>query len=148
MPMMTAMTRNPAHAAFLVLAVVWGSNFLFMKWSADVVSSGQTALLRVLFGLLPVAAYAAWRGALDRRHARHIHHFVVMSVLATSVHYFAFASGTGLLASGIAGAVAGVIPLFAFVAAALFLRRADHARAARGRAGRPRRRARHRAALG
>jgi drug/metabolite transporter (DMT)-like permease len=45
-----------------------------------------------------------------------------MSVLAISLHYFAFASGTALLPSGIAGALAGAIPLFVLVAAAAFLR--------------------------
>ena len=33
-----------------VLAIVWGSNFLFMKWSTDVISAGQTALLEVTRG--------------------------------------------------------------------------------------------------
>ena len=119
--MMIAM-RHPAHLAFAVLALVWGSNFLFMKWAAETISPAQTTLLRVLFGFLPVAAYALRTGALSRAHVRHLHHFVVMSVLATSVYYFAFASGAALLPSGIAGALAGSIPLFSLVGAAIWLR--------------------------
>src|SRR5688572_5925810 len=119
-PMMLVM-RNPAHVAFAVLAVVWGSNFVFMKWASASISAGQVTLLRVLFGFLPVAAYALARGALSRGHLRYVHHFAVMSVLTTSVHYFAFAAGTALLPSGIAGAVAGVIPLFSLVGATLLL---------------------------
>jgi drug/metabolite transporter (DMT)-like permease len=45
-----------------------------------------------------------------------------MSVLATSVYYLAFATGTSLLPSGIAGALSGAIPLFSFVSAAVLLR--------------------------
>ena len=45
-----------------------------------------------------------------------------MSLLATSIYYFAFAAGTSLLPSGIAGALSGAIPLFTFVSALVFLR--------------------------
>ena len=113
---------HPAHSAFLVLGLVWGANYLFMKWSTDLISPGQTALLRVLFGFLPIAAYAIARGALSRSHLRYVHHFLVMSVLTTSLHYFALASGAALLASGIAGALSGSIPLFALLGAAVVLR--------------------------
>lgn len=119
---MMLVMRHPAHVAFVVLAFIWGSNFIFMKWASESISAGQITLLRILFGFLPVAVYALARGAVARAHARHLHHFVVMSVLTTSVHYFAFASGAALLPSGIAGALAGSIPLFSLLAAALLLR--------------------------
>jgi drug/metabolite transporter (DMT)-like permease len=102
---------------FAVLGLIWGTNFVSMKWAAATISAGQITLLRVLFGFLPVAIYAWSTRACARTHLRHVHHFVVMSVLATSGHYFAFAAGTALLPSGIAGALAGVIPLFSLVAA-------------------------------
>src|SRR5687768_4248404 len=114
--------RNPAHLAFAVLAIVWGSNFVFMKWASELISPGQTTLLRVLCGFAPVALYALGKGALRRSHVKYLHHFAVMSVLTTSLHYFAFAAGTALLPSGIAGALAGSIPLFSLLAAAVLLR--------------------------
>lgn len=114
--------RNVGAAAFLTLGLIWGSNFLFMKWASETISAGQITLLRVLFGFLPVLAYALSRRALRLSHLRHTHHFVAMSLLATSLYYFAFAAGTSLLDSGIAGALSGAIPLFAFVSAAVFLR--------------------------
>lgn len=108
--------------AFVVLGLIWGSNFIFMKWASETISPQQITLLRVLFGLVPVLAYALVSGALRRAHLRHVHHFFVMSVLATSVYYLAFATGTSRLESGIAGALSGAIPLFSFVSAALLLR--------------------------
>ena len=114
--------RNTATAAFVSLGLIWGSNFIFMKWASETITAGQVTFLRVLFGFLPIVVYAAVRRVLERRHLRHVHHFFVMSVLATSVYYFAYAAGTALLPSGIAGALSGAIPLFSFVAAALFLR--------------------------
>ena len=48
------------------------------------------------------------------------------------MHYFALASGAALLASGIAGALSGSIPLFSLLGAAVAAaRRADHAGARR-----------------
>ncbi len=114
--------RSPATAAFAVLGLIWGSNFIFMKWAADTIDPGQVAFLRVLCGFLPIAVYAVARRALCWWHLRHLHHFLVMSVLATSVYYVAYAAGTALLPSGIAGALSGAIPLFSFVAATAFLR--------------------------
>jgi drug/metabolite transporter (DMT)-like permease len=113
---------NRATSAFAALGLIWGSNFIFMKWASETITAGQITLLRVLFGFLPVLVYAAIRGALDRHHVRHVHHFLVMSLLATSVYYFAFAKGTSLLPSGIAGALSGAIPLFSFLSAAILLR--------------------------
>ena len=109
-------------AAFGALGLIWGSNFIFMKWASETITAGQITFLRVACGFLPVLAYALIRRDIKLNHLRHIHHFVVMSVLATSAYFFAFASGTALLPSGIAGALSGAIPLFTFLAAAVFLR--------------------------
>lgn len=59
--------------------------------------------------------------SMDRSHLRHVHHLVVMSVLATSFHYVAYASGASVLPSGVAGALSGSIPLFAVLGAAVVL---------------------------
>jgi drug/metabolite transporter (DMT)-like permease len=114
--------RNRATAGFVALGLIWGSNFIFMKWASETITAGQITLLRVLCGFLPIFAYAAIRRVFSRRHIRQMHHFFVMSVLATSAYYFAFAAGTSLLPSGIAGALSGAIPLFSFVGAAALLR--------------------------
>ena len=75
------------------LGVIWGSNFIFMKWASETISAGQITLLRVLLGFVPVLGYALHRRVLAKRHLRHAHHFFVMSLLATTVYYFAFAAG-------------------------------------------------------
>ncbi|SEC58461.1 Threonine/homoserine efflux transporter RhtA [Nocardioides exalbidus] len=111
-----------ASVAFVVVGLIWGTNFITMKWALESISAGQVTLLRVLFGFLPVLAYGLFRRAFARSHWRHAHHFVVMSVLATSLYYFLFAAGTELLPSGIAGALSASIPLFSFLGAAVLLR--------------------------
>lgn len=110
-----------AYTAFLALGLIWGANFIFVKWALVTISPSQIVFLRVLFGLLPLLAYALATRALHWRDIRHAHHFVVMSVLATAFYYVAFAKGTALLLSSVAGMLSGAIPLFTFVTALVFL---------------------------
>lgn len=111
-----------AYAAFAGLGLIWGLNFIFVKWAVHLISPAQIVLLRVLFGFLPLFAFAVATGALRWRDLRHAHHFAVMAVLATAFYYFAFAKGTALLLSSVAGMLSGAIPLFTFVTALAFLR--------------------------
>ncbi|PTL91085.1 EamA family transporter [Halomonas litopenaei] len=121
---MTDRTRLAASAylAFIALGVIWGSNFVFMKWASEWITSSQVALLRVGFGFLPILIVGLVTRSLHWSHLRHLHHFVVMALLATVIYYVAFAQGTALLLSSLAGMLSGAIPLFTFVAAWLFLR--------------------------
>src|SRR5215213_7208369 len=67
---------TPAAVAFVVLGLIWGSNFLFMKWASETISPEQITLLRVLCGFLPVLVYAAVRRDFRRSHLRFAHHFL------------------------------------------------------------------------
>lgn len=110
------------YPAFGLLGLIWGTNFIFMKWAAVLISPIQIVLLRVLFGFLPILLLAISRRALSWSDLRQSHHFIVMALLATALYYLAFAKGTALLPSGIAGMLSGAIPLFTFLTAFLFLR--------------------------
>jgi len=111
-----------AALAFAFVGLVWGSNFVFMKLAAELITPTQIVFLRVLFGFTPIAVFAYYKKALSFQHIRHFHHFLAMGLLATVIYYFGFAKGTSLLTSGIAGAISGAIPLFSIFAAALFLK--------------------------
>jgi drug/metabolite transporter (DMT)-like permease len=115
-------SRKLVYPAFALLGLIWGTNFIFMKWAAAWITPSQVVLLRVLFGFLPVLALAMIRRSLRWEHLRYIHHFLMMALLATAIYYFAFAKGTALLPSGIAGMLSGAIPLFSFLTALVFLR--------------------------
>jgi drug/metabolite transporter (DMT)-like permease len=114
--------KKTAYLAFALLGVIWGTNFIFMKWAVKDISPSQIVLLRVVFGFLPIFFFALAKRALRWQHIRYLHHFVVMSLLATVVYYLAFAKGTAVLPSSIAGMLSGAIPLFTFICAWLFLR--------------------------
>lgn len=114
--------KKLVYPAFVLLGLIWGSNFIFTKWAAVWISPAQIVLLRILFGFVPILLLAALRGALKWTHLRQAHHFFVMALLATAIYYLAFARGTVLLPSGIAGMLSGAIPLFSFLSAWIFLR--------------------------
>ncbi|HEY0288844.1 MAG TPA: DMT family transporter [Pseudomonas sp.] len=114
--------KNIAYFAFALLGLIWGTNFMFMKWAVEWISPAQIVLLRVIFGFLPILIYALIRRSLSWSHLRHAHHFLVMALLATVVYYYLYAQGTSLLLSSVAGLLSGAIPLFTFVCAFLFLR--------------------------
>ena len=111
-----------AYAALIALGLIWGSNFIYMKWATALISPAQVVFLRVLFGFLPLALMAWRTGAITRGQLRHLPHFAVMSVLATSFYYYGFVAGTAQLSSSIAGLLSGSIPIFTFLSAFLFLR--------------------------
>lgn len=118
---MTPAKKHLPLLVFAVLGAVWGSNFIYMKMAAALITPLQIVFFRALFGFLPVLLYAGSRQALRLHHLRHAPHFLVMSVLATAFYYYCFAKASTLLLSGIAGAVSGSIPLFSFLMAVFFI---------------------------
>ncbi|MEL7374936.1 MAG: EamA family transporter, partial [Pseudomonadota bacterium] len=55
---------NAAFLAWLALGLIWGSNFIFMKWAVAYITPLQVVLARVVFGFLPVLCYALARRQL------------------------------------------------------------------------------------
>jgi drug/metabolite transporter (DMT)-like permease len=111
-----------AYLAFVLLGIIWGSNFIFMKWAAAWITPAQIVFLRVLLGFLPLLLFALATHSLRWAHWRYMHHLAVMSVLAMALYYFAFAKGTALLLSSVAGMLSGAIPIFTFITALALLR--------------------------
>ncbi|ALL69327.1 Permease of the drug/metabolite transporter (DMT) superfamily [Paraburkholderia caribensis MBA4] len=110
------------YAAFILLGIFWGSNFIYMKWASALITSGQISLLRVLFGFAPLAVLAWRKGVFRFGQVRYLHHFAMMAAFATAFSYFAMAQGTALLPSGIAGVLGASPALFTCIASAAFLR--------------------------
>ena len=107
---------------FWLLGIIWGSNFIYMKWASDYITTSQIVLLRVVFGFAPVALYSMLKNELKLWHLRYFSHFFIMSLIATVIYYYGFAKGAELLLSGVAGALSGAIPIFSFIVALIFLK--------------------------
>lgn len=111
-----------AYAALVVIGFVWGANFLYMKMATAVIDPLQVVFLRVLTGFIPLVLVAWQAGVLRRDQLRHLPHFAVMSVLATSFYYYGFVAGTARLPSSVAGLLGGAIPIVTFLTSLVFLR--------------------------
>lgn len=126
--MMAGMTKRKAetmaraYAALILVGFIWGSNYIFMKMATAVLPPMQVVFLRVAAGFVPLALMAWKTGALGRDQLRHLPHFAVMSVLATSFYYYGFVAGTALLPSSVSGLLGGAIPIVTFLTSLAFLR--------------------------
>lgn len=100
------------HNFFLaLLGLIWGSNFLFMKLAVEQMPALDVALWRTIFGAVPIMVLALWWGLLRLRDLRYWPHFLAMALFANAGPYVFFIIGTAHLASGIAGAIAGSVPV-------------------------------------
>lgn len=116
------MKKNLPLIAFWILGILWGSNFIYMKYATDYINPIQVVFLRVLFGFIPVLIYATYLRVLKFEHLKYSFHFFIMSLLGTSVYYYCFVKSTSLLLSGVSGALSGSIPIFAFLLAIIFIK--------------------------
>ncbi|WP_320035822.1 DMT family transporter [Halarcobacter sp.] len=116
------MQSRSAVAIFLLLGIVWGSNFIYMKWASEFITPLQVVIVRVLFGFIPVLIYALYKKVIKIEHFKYSFHFFMMSLLGTTVYYYFFVKATSLLLSGVTGALSGSIPLFAFLLGIIFLK--------------------------
>lgn len=100
------------HNFFLaLLGLIWGSNFLFMKLAVEEMPALDVALWRTIFGAIPIVLLALWWGLLNLRDLRYWPHFLAMALFANAGPYVFLVIGTAHLPSGIAGAIAGSVPV-------------------------------------
>ncbi|MDR0236842.1 DMT family transporter [Acinetobacter sp.] len=111
-----------AYAALVLLGIVWGSNFMYMKWATALISPTQTVFVRVFFAFLPLLIVALYTGSMSFKQLYHLKHFIVMSILAAILYYYGIVAGTALLPTSIAGLLSGIIPIFTLLATLIFLR--------------------------
>lgn len=116
------MSKYITFILFWTLGIIWGANFIYMKWSSEYLSATQVVLIRVLFGFIPIFLYAYYLKVLKIKHLKYSFHFFIMSMLGTAIYYFFYVKGSALLLSGVAGAVSGTIPLFTFLLATIFIK--------------------------
>lgn len=114
-------TKSFAYAVFVVLGILWGSNFLFMKLAVAVLLPIQVVCLRIFFGTLPILIFATFRMALSWKDFRNSHQFFLMGLLGTVFPYYCLVKGTQYLPSGIAGVFSGLVPLLTAILVALAL---------------------------
>lgn len=127
LPSSTAPSRTPWRALFdwrakfVLLALIWGMSFLFIKVSADVLSPMQIALGRMATGALPLLAVLLLRGGRLPASPRLWGHMFVAALLLNTVPFTLFGYAAQLIPSALMGIVNASTPLFGVVFSMLLL---------------------------
>ena len=105
-----------------LLALVWGSSFLLIKFAIEGVSPAQLVLGRLFAGSVVLLLIVTVTGRPLPRDRGVWGHLLVMGVVANIIPFFLFGWGELRVTSGMAGILNGTTPLFTLVAALLALR--------------------------
>lgn len=101
----------------LILALIWGSSFLFIKWGLGEMSFLAVVLGRLVFGLLLLAgALIVMRSGLPPRAVWG--HLAVVAIANNAIPWTALAWGEQYIPSGIAAMLNATTPLFTLLLAA------------------------------
>ncbi len=106
---------------FGVLAGIWGSSFLLIKFALAGMTPTQLVLGRLLAGSAVLLVIVAVRREPLPRAPSLWGHLVVMGVIANLLPFFLFAWGEQRVTSGMAGVLNGTTPLFTLGVALLAL---------------------------
>ncbi|MFI6576569.1 DMT family transporter [Nocardiopsis sp. NPDC050513] len=109
------------RAKFVLLALIWGMSFVFIKIGAEALAPVQLALGRMLCGALPLLAVLLLRGGHLPTSPRLWGHLFVSALLLNTVPFTLFGYAAQLIPSALMGIVNASTPLFAVVFSMLLL---------------------------
>lgn len=100
-----------------LLALIWGSSFLLIKFSIAGMTPLQLVLWRLAAGAGVLLVIAALRREPLPLQPRMIGHLTLLGVIANLVPFYLFAWGEQSVTSGMAGVLNGTTPLFTLMIA-------------------------------
>lgn len=112
---MTASRRG--LALVLVLALVWGSNFLWIKVALDGLSPVQLTLARMAAGALVLALVVRLRSERPPTDRTFVAHITVAALVGNVLPYLLFAVGEQSVDSAMAGVLNATTPLWTVLVA-------------------------------
>jgi drug/metabolite transporter (DMT)-like permease len=112
-------------AAFLLMALAWGTSFLFIKIAVQTVPPVMVVSSRLLFGLMGLAAVLLAQRLRLPRDLRTWRHLAVVGIVNVAIPFFLITwaeSGEQGLDSGAASVLNSTVPLFSIVLSGFLLR--------------------------
>lgn len=105
---------------FILLAAIWGSSFLFMRYAVVDFGALPTAFVRVAIAALFLLPLVWWRGlgAAFRQHARTV---CLIGVINSGIPFALFAFALLSISTGLSAILNATVPLFGAVIAWLWL---------------------------
>lgn len=119
------MDERKVWLAFLLLALAWGTSFMFIKIAVQTVQPVTLVAWRLIIGSLGLLAVLRLRKGRLPREARIWRHIAVIGVVNVAIPFVLIVwaeSGVEGLDSGVASIVNSTVPLFSIFIAGLFMR--------------------------
>lgn len=118
------MTKRPwlLPAAFILLGLIWGSSFLWIKIGVQEMDPATLVAYRISIGALAMLAYLRLTGERLPRSARELAPLAVLGMIATALPFFLITWGEQYIDSGTAAVLNSLTPIFSLVLAGLILR--------------------------
>jgi drug/metabolite transporter (DMT)-like permease len=113
--------KNATLARFLLLALLWGSSFIFIKVSLRGLTPGQLVLTRLILGAAVLLAIARLRQTGLPRSTGIWSHVTVAALLGNVVPFLLLSYGEQSTGAGIAGVLIGGTPLLTLSLATMAL---------------------------
>ena len=118
----TFLMRTPDIARLLLLALLWGGAYLFMRSSAPAFGAGPMIFLRMALGsLLVLLPLTLWRGGLApmRRHWKPI---AVMGIAFTALPFIGLGYAALSITAGMMAVIQSAAPIFSAIVGWIWLR--------------------------
>lgn len=109
------------RSRFLLLTLIWGASFLFIKIGVEALAPLQVAFGRMMFGSLALIAVTIARRERLPRQGRIWAHLAVAAALANSLPFTLFAYAERQVSSALASIGNATVPLFTLLFALLLL---------------------------
>ena len=109
-------------AAFILLGLIWGSSFAWIKIAVEEIPPATLVAWRMTLGAAGmVAMLLAWRIALPRR-ARELAPLAVMGAVNAAIPIFLISWGEQFIDSGTAAVLNSLVPIFSLILAGLVIK--------------------------
>ncbi len=103
---------SPSLARLVLLALLWGSSFLWIKLALDGLSPVQLVLVRLALGAAVLAVIVRIRRLRLPRDRTTWIHLTIAALVANAIPYLLFAIGEQTVSSSLAGALNATTPLW------------------------------------
>jgi drug/metabolite transporter (DMT)-like permease len=113
--------KNATIARLVLLAVLWGSSFTFIKMSLEGLTPGQLVLSRLILGAAVLLAIVGLRKVALPRGAGVWAHIAAAALFGNVIPFLGLSYGEQTTGAGIAGVLIGSTPLLTLMIAAAAL---------------------------
>jgi drug/metabolite transporter (DMT)-like permease len=109
-------------AAFILLGLIWGSSFLWIKIGVEEMDPATLVAYRISLGALAMLAYVRLTGEKLPRTLGELAPLAVLGMIATALPFFLITWGEQYIDSGTAAVLNSLTPIFSLIVAGLILR--------------------------